>query len=132
VRRRHYDRRDLIGQLYRYTSPVLLPKLPELGRTSADVRLSLPQSGVVGSRYGSQGANFGASTDGLATRGRYRPARYAGPGIALGHAGRRPEPVPAPRRPAVEAPRPELHLHFHGVTAEDVAAILADVNRDRG
>jgi len=28
-----------------------------------------------------------------------------------------------PRRPAVEPPR-EVHLHFHGVTAEDVAAIL--------
>ena len=24
--------------------------------------------------------------------------------------------------------RQEVHLHFHGVTAEDVAAILADVN----
>jgi hypothetical protein len=44
---------------------------------------------------------------------------------------RRAEPLPAPRRPAVEPPR-EVHLHFHGVTAEDVAAILADVNRDRG
>jgi len=28
--------------------------------------------------------------------------------------------------------RQEVHLHFHGVTAEDVAAILADVNRDHG
>jgi hypothetical protein len=26
--------------------------------------------------------------------------------------------------------RPEVHLHFHGVTAEDVAAILARVNRE--
>jgi len=26
----------------------------------------------------------------------------------------------------------EVQLHFHGVTAEDVAAILAGVNRDRG
>src|SRR5262249_60438813 len=46
---------------------------------------------------------------------------------------RRPvQAVPEPRPPAIEAPRPELHLHFHGVTAEDVAAILADVNRNRG
>jgi hypothetical protein len=28
--------------------------------------------------------------------------------------------------------RQEVHPHFHGVTAEDVAAILADVNQDRG
>jgi hypothetical protein len=35
-----------------------------------------------------------------------------------------PPPLPAPQRPAIEAPR-ELHLHFHGVTAEDVAAIIA-------
>jgi hypothetical protein len=38
--------------------------------------------------------------------------------------------VPEPRRAAIEAPR-EVHLHFHGVTAEDVAAIVADVNQDR-
>jgi hypothetical protein len=37
----------------------------------------------------------------------------------------RPEPRPLPARP-------ELHLHFHGVSAEDVAAIVADVNRDGG
>jgi hypothetical protein len=36
---------------------------------------------------------------------------------------------PAPR--ALPA-RQEVHLHFHGIDAEDVAAILADVNRDRG
>ena len=46
----------------------------------------------------------------------------------------------APRTPRWYAPtsdppgalpaHPELHLHFHGITAEDVAAILADVNRD--
>jgi hypothetical protein len=40
------------------------------------------------------------------------------------------EPLPAPQRPAIGAPKQELHLHFHGVTAEEVAAILADVNRD--
>jgi hypothetical protein len=28
--------------------------------------------------------------------------------------------------------RQEVQLHFHGVSAEDVAAILADVNRDGG
>ena len=28
--------------------------------------------------------------------------------------------------------RPEVHLHFHRMTAEDVAAILARVNRDHG
>jgi hypothetical protein len=39
---------------------------------------------------------------------------------------------PAQDRPEPRAlpARPELHLHFHGVTAEDVAAILADVNHD--
>jgi hypothetical protein len=30
----------------------------------------------------------------------------------------------------IEPPR-EVHLHFHGVTAEDAAAIVADMNRDR-
>ena len=35
----------------------------------------------------------------------------------------RPEP---PTLPA----RQEMHLHFHGVTAEDVAAILNRVNHD--
>jgi len=25
-----------------------------------------------------------------------------------------------------------VHLHFHGASAEDVSAILADVNQDRG
>lgn len=37
------------------------------------------------------------------------------------------DPLPGPQRPAIKAPR-EVHLHFHGVTAEDVAAILARVN----
>jgi hypothetical protein len=32
--------------------------------------------------------------------------------------------------PRVLPARQEVHLHFHGVTAEDVAAILARVNRD--
>jgi hypothetical protein len=41
------------------------------------------------------------------------------------------EPLPAPQRPAIEAPR-EVHLHFHGVSAEDVAELLARVNRDHG
>jgi hypothetical protein len=35
----------------------------------------------------------------------------------------------APRRPAIEAKR-ELHLHFHGVSAEDVSAIVTGVNRE--
>jgi hypothetical protein len=34
------------------------------------------------------------------------------------------EPLSAARAPAIEAARPEVHLHFHGVTAEDIAAIL--------
>jgi hypothetical protein len=35
------------------------------------------------------------------------------------------ESVTAPRRPAVEPPRKqELHLHFHGVGAEEAAEIL--------
>jgi hypothetical protein len=33
----------------------------------------------------------------------------------------------APRPPAVEGPR-QVHLHFHGVSAEDVAAIIARQN----
>jgi hypothetical protein len=46
----------------------------------------------------------------------------------------RPAQLPSEPRPAIEAPR-QLHLHFHGVQAEDVAAIIArdlpqpDVNR---
>jgi hypothetical protein len=28
-------------------------------------------------------------------------------------------------RPAIEAPRPEVHLHLHGISAEDVAEIIA-------
>jgi hypothetical protein len=40
-----------------------------------------------------------------------------------------PETLSAPRPPAVEAPR-EVHLHFHGIGAEDVAEILARVNRE--
>jgi hypothetical protein len=42
----------------------------------------------------------------------------------------RAEPLSAPKRPAIEAPRQDLHLQFHGVTAEDVAAILAARCRD--
>jgi hypothetical protein len=37
----------------------------------------------------------------------------------------RAEPLSAPRREAIGPSRPELHLHFHGVTAEDVAEIIA-------
>jgi hypothetical protein len=33
------------------------------------------------------------------------------------------KPLSAPHRPAIEAP-PEVHLHFHGVTAEEVAEIV--------
>jgi len=40
-------------------------------------------------------------------------------------------PLPAPQRPAIDALR-EVHLHFHGVTAEDVATILADVTGRAG
>ena len=32
--------------------------------------------------------------------------------------------------PAIEPLRPEVQLHIHGVTAEDVAAILARVNQE--
>jgi hypothetical protein len=52
-------------------------------------------------------------------------------------AGSLPRPVPRrpiqavsePQPPAIEALR-EVHLHFHGVTAEDVAAIIARVNHE--
>jgi hypothetical protein len=40
-------------------------------------------------------------------------------------------PSPDGLGPAIERPR-ETHIHFHGVNAAEVAAILADVNRDRG
>jgi hypothetical protein len=40
---------------------------------------------------------------------------------------RRAEP-PAEPAGTIPAPKQELHLHFHGVTAEEVAAILTDVN----
>ena len=33
------------------------------------------------------------------------------------------QPLPEPPRPTIE-PRSGLHLHFHGVQAEDVAAII--------
>ena len=35
------------------------------------------------------------------------------------------EAIPAPRRPAVEAPSRHLHLHFHDVSAGDIAAVIA-------
>jgi hypothetical protein len=42
--------------------------------------------------------------------------------------GRRAEPLPAPSRGAAALPAPqrpaEVHLHFHGVSAEDAAAIV--------
>jgi hypothetical protein len=34
--------------------------------------------------------------------------------------------IPASEVPALPAPSPELHLHFHGVDAEDVAAIIRE------
>jgi hypothetical protein len=40
------------------------------------------------------------------------------------------QPVPEPR-PAVER-APEVHLHLHGITAEDVAAILRNQNQPPG
>lgn len=46
--------------------------------------------------------------------------------------GQAAEPLPGPRRPAISAPKQELHLHFHGVTAEDVASIIAERNRPDG
>jgi len=39
--------------------------------------------------------------------------------------------LPAPQQPAIGRPA-EVHLHFHGIDAAEVAAILADVNRDHG
>ena len=33
-------------------------------------------------------------------------------------------PLPAPQRPAIGVPR-ELHLHLHGVSAAEIAAVLA-------
>jgi hypothetical protein len=39
------------------------------------------------------------------------------------------EPLSASQRPAIEAPR-EVHIHFHGVTAEDAAAIVRRATQD--
>ena len=42
-------------------------------------------------------------------------------------------PLPAPQRSAAALPasqRPELHLHFHGVDADEVAAILRQQHLD--
>ena len=50
------------------------------------------------------------------------PAR--GPGHARPHRARAARPLPPPRQAMERAP--EVHLHFRGVTAEDVAAILQD------
>jgi len=33
-------------------------------------------------------------------------------------------PLPAPQRPAIGVPR-ELHLHLHGVSAAEIATVLA-------
>jgi apolipoprotein N-acyltransferase len=33
------------------------------------------------------------------------------------------QPLPAPQQPAIERPA-EIHLHLHGVSADDIAAIL--------
>ena len=61
----------------------------------------------------------------VALRLRHRPPRALPPrvfGSTSVHAVRgRPEPRALPARQ-------EVHLHFHGVDAEDVAAILANVN----
>jgi hypothetical protein len=50
------------------------------------------------------------------------PAR--GPGHARPHRARAARPLPPPRQAMERAP--EVHLHFRGVTTEDVAAILRD------
>ena len=42
------------------------------------------------------------------------------------------EPLRMPPRPAIGAPKQEVHLHFHGVTAEEIADILAERNRPDG
>jgi hypothetical protein len=41
----------------------------------------------------------------------------------------RTDPLSAPGQPAIGGPR-EVHLHFHGASAEDIAEALARVNRD--
>jgi hypothetical protein len=45
------------------------------------------------------------------------------------HSSQAPNLLPAPQRPAIEGPA-EVHLHFHGVGAEDVAEVLRRVNRE--
>jgi hypothetical protein len=47
-----------------------------------------------------------------------RPA----PGVPVSDPVRAAQPLPRPQRHAIE--QPAVHLHLHGVTAEDVAAII--------
>jgi hypothetical protein len=53
------------------------------------------------------------------------PSRQEAPRLAYRAtlAPPRPFPVPSEPRPAIEAPR-QVHLHFHGVEAEDVAELI--------
>jgi hypothetical protein len=80
----------------------------------------------------------GAALAGLAAAGGaalvvYR-VRHRRPGTPLPvHRGRpvtwqAAEPLPAPQRPAIEAPR-EVHIHVHGASAEDIAEALQRLPR---
>ena len=66
----------------------------------------------------------------VAYRLRHGQPRTLSPGII--HSRAATTAVQGRSEPRALPARPELHLHFHGVSAEDMAAILADVNRDHG
>jgi hypothetical protein len=57
--------------------------------------------------------------------------RRRGPGAALvvhrvtPVTPRAAETLPAAPRPVIETPRPEIHLHLHGVSAADIAAVIS-------
>jgi hypothetical protein len=54
-----------------------------------------------------------------------------GPGHAVHSAYRIPRAMGQTATPAAGLPaRPEVHLHFHGASAEEVAVILARVNHE--
>lgn len=65
----------------------------------------------------------GAALLAYRVRHRHRPRALPSPGARVLPPGAA-APLQEPQRPAIEAAR-QVHLHFHGVTAEDVAAIIA-------
>jgi hypothetical protein len=69
-----------------------------------------------------------AALDRLRQRAVTGPARVSQPRPVPWH---RAEPLSAPRQQAIGAPR-EVHLHFHGASAEDIAEALRQLPGDPG